>query len=328
MTVSLLSETADKAPLANLLSIIRREYVWPATVLLMVVFSLTTPHFLSAYNLSNILFESTLVGLLAVGLTPVVISGNIDLTVGAVVGLSACLVTKLEALGLGISIGSTLAVGAALGLFNGLLVERLGISSFIVTLAGMIGIRGLAFLYAGNTSVSPIDGRLSNLSDLSVGPVGAIPLLFLFSVAGFQWILNRTVHGRNTFAIGGNRAAAVDAGVLVSQHVIANFVLCGLMAAVCGVAMAANLGAAAPSFGRDYELWAVIAVVLGGTRLRGGKGSVIGTFAAVLALAILRNGLNLLNVPPFFIPLIIGTALIVALVLDRGFGKRAGPTGE
>jgi len=302
--------------------------IWLLALMLIVVFSWASPHFLTAYNLSNIIFQCALVGFLAVGLTPLIISGNIDLTVGAVAGLSACLAIGLGELGLAASLGLTLAAGALIGLLNGVLVERLGVSSFIVTLGGMIGIRGLAFLYAGDTSLSAVDDGLYNLSELAIGPITSIPLLFLIFVVAFQWMLKSTVHGRNTYAIGGSRTAAIDAGVLVSRNVIINFVLSGLMSAVCGIAMAANLGAATPSYGKDYELWAVIAVVLGGSRLRGGTGSVIGTFAAVLTLAILRNGLNLLNVPPFYIPVIMGGALIAALVLDVQFNKSATNTGE
>ncbi|MER9856378.1 MULTISPECIES: ABC transporter permease [unclassified Mesorhizobium] len=299
-----------------------RNPVWLLAVGLFIFFSLTSPHFLTAYNLSNVLFQCALVGLLAVGLTPIIISGNIDLSVGAIVGLSSCLVIGLqEQVGLLGAIAATLGSGLLLGFVNGLAVERLGISSFIITLAGMIGIRGLAFLYAGDTSLSAIDEQLYDLSAVHFGPIGLIPFVFLFAVLLFQWMLRRTVHGRNVYAIGGSRSASVNAGIPVSRHVVINFVLCGLMAAICGVAMAANLGAATPSYGKDYELWAVIAVVLGGTRLRGGKGDLIGTFAAVLALAILRNGLNMLHVAPFYIPGIMGFALIAALVFDRQLNR-------
>ncbi|WP_210266355.1 MULTISPECIES: ABC transporter permease [Mesorhizobium] len=305
-----------------------RNPVWLLGLGLFIFFSVTTSHFLTAYNLSNVLFQCALVGLLATGLTPVIISGNIDLSVGAVVGLSSCLVIGMqEQIGLAGAIAVALGSGLCLGLLNGLAVERLGVSSFIITLAGMIGTRGLAFLYAGDTSLSAIDEQLYDLTMLHVGPVTLIPFIFLTAVLCFQWMLRRTVHGRNTYAIGGSRSASTNAGIPVSRHVVINFIICGLMAAICGVAMAANLGAATPSYGKDYELWAVIAVVLGGTRLRGGKGDLIGTFAAVLALAILRNGLNMLHVAPFYIPGIMGLALIAALVLDRQL-NRASKTAE
>lgn len=312
----------DKGAAMILLNYLGRNPVWILAVGLFVFFSVSTSHFMTPYNLSNVLFQCALVGLLAVGLTPVIISGNIDLSVGAVVGLSACLVVGLqEQIGLPAAIVAAIGSGLVLGLAQGLIVERLGVSSFIVTLAGMIGVRGLAFLYAGDTSLSAVDEQLYNLGVMGVGPITLIPLVFLTAVVFFQWMLKRTIHGRNTYAIGGSRSASIDAGIPVSRHVIVNFAFCGTMAAMCGIAMAANLGAATPSYGKDYELWAVIAVVLGGTRLRGGRGDLIGTFAAVLALAILRNGLNMLHVSPFYIPGIMGLALIAALMFDKQINR-------
>jgi ribose transport system permease protein len=120
----------------------------------------------------------------------------------------------------------------------------------------------------------------------------------------------------------------VNAGIQVSRHVIINFVIAGGLAGICGVAMAADLGAATPSYGKDYELWAVIAVVLGGTSLRGGTGTTIGTFGAVLTLAVLRNGLNLIHVSPFYITAIMGVALISAIILDRQFNRGSWRPGE
>ena len=136
------------------------------------------------------------------------------------------------------------------------------------------------------------------------------------------------MHGRNTYAIGGNRRAAEDAGIPVSKHLVANFALCGLMAALSGVFMAARLNAATPGFGREYELWAVIAVVLGGTSLRGGRGSAIGTFAAVIALAVLQNGLNLIHVSPFYVSAIMGLALIATLIIDRQLNRSSRGSAE
>jgi ribose transport system permease protein len=296
--------------------------IWLVVVLLICGFSWASPFFLTGVNIGNVLFQCALVGLLAVGLTPIIISGNIDLTVGAVVGFAACVVIMLQPYGLAFAIVATLGVGVLIGLINGLLVEGLGISSFIITLAGMIGLRGLAFLMAGDTSISASDDSLYSLGALALGPISLITAVFLVSVLVFQWMLKRTVHGRYTYAIGGSRSASRDAGVRVSRHIVANFMLSGLMAALSGIAMASNLSTAAPSYGKDYELWAVIAVVLGGTRLRGGTGDAIGTFAAVLALAVLRNGLNLVHVPPFYIPVIMGIALIGALLFDRQLNRR------
>lgn len=298
--------------------------IWLLALGLFTFFSITSPYFLLSSNIANILTQTALLGFLALGLTPVMISGNIDLTVGAVLGLAACLVIGLLPFGLPVAVVAALAAGVALGVLNGVVIERTGVNSFIVTLGGMIGIRGLAFLYAGDTSLSPVDDRLTQMASLALGPVGAIFLVFVVAVASFQILLKHTPTGRDIYAIGGNRNAARNAGVPIVRHVILNFALCGLMAAMCGVAMAANLGAATPSLGKDYELWAIIAVVLGGTSLRGGTGSVFGTLGAVAALAILRNGLALLNVQPFYEPIIMGLTLIGALIVDKQLYRKQG----
>lgn len=256
------------------------------------------------------------------------ISGNIDLSVGATVGLTACLAVLLQPYGLTVALLAALAAGALCGLLNGLIVEKTGVSSFIVTLATMSGIRGLTFMGIGDVSLSATDDRLNAFSMLALGPVSTVVAIAAVLIAAVGFILRYTIHGRNTFAIGGNRRAAVDAGIAASRHVVGNFVLCGLMAAACGIAMAANLGAASPTFGRDYELLAVTAVVLGGTRLQGGKGGVAGTLGAVVALTILRNGLNLLRVSPFYIPIIVGAVLIAALIIDRKINGNALRHGE
>jgi ribose transport system permease protein len=305
-----------------------RRPIWLLCAVLVVLFSLQSSFFLTTFNLSNILFQCSLIGFLAVGLTPVVISGNIDLSVGAIVGLSSCLAIGLQPLGLLPAVAVAIAAATGIGALNGVIVEKTGINSFIVTLAAMIGVRGLAFLYAGDTSLSAIDDRLAEFGHLSIGPVSVISLGFLASVAIVNWVITNTRHGRNTYAIGGNRDAAVNAGIQVSPHIIGNFALSGAMAGICGVAMAADLGAATPSYGKDYELWAVIAVVLGGTSLRGGAGTAIGTFAAVLTLAVLRNGLNLIHVSPFYILVVMGLALIGATIIDSQLNRRPARDSE
>lgn len=304
------------------LEVLRANSVWVLTVLLVLGFATQSPFFLSFYNLSNIFLQAALIGFLAIGLTPIVISGNIDLTVGAVVGLAACLAIGLQdPLGLWGAIFIAILAGLGLGIANGLIVELTGVNSFIVTLAGMIGIRGLTFVITGDTSLSPNDMRFAEIGMMQIGGVSVIAVVFLLLVFAIRWMLRSTVHGRNTYAIGGNRQAAIDAGIPIMRHIVANFAISGLMAAIAGVFMAARLNAATPSFGKDYELWAVIAVVLGGTSLRGGRGSVIGTLAAVLALAILQNGLNLIHVSPFYVSAIMGAALILTLLIDRQFNR-------
>jgi len=304
----------------------------PAPILLLLLFALfsvASPSFLTMFNLSNVLLHASLIGLLAIGLTPVIISGQIDLTVGSVLGLAACIAVGFQGvLGLWGAVLLAIAAGTVLGILNGVIIERTGVNAFIVTLAGMIGIRGLAFVIFGDTSLSTSDERFAVIGALKIGPLSIITIAFLVVALIVGAMMRQSIHGRNTYAIGGSRRAAGDSGIMVGKHVIANFALCGALAALAGVCMAAQLTSAQPSYGRDYELWAVIAVVLGGTRMRGGRGTIAGTVVAVIALSILRNGMNLINVSPFYVPVITGLTLIGALVIDRKFSSRSGGAGE
>jgi ribose transport system permease protein len=294
--------------------------IWLIAALLFLGFSILAPGFASVFNISNFLSEGVLIGFLAVGLTPVIISGNIDLSVGSTLGLVACLAVGLQGYGLSIALFISVLAGCSVGLLNGLLIERAGVNSFIVTLATMLGVRGLTFLYTGDQSLTATSDSFVNFGSMTIGPISVDVVVLLVFAALVWWMLLGTVHGRNTYAIGGNRRASEDAGVPVSLHVIGNMILSGFAASLCGLAMSANLGVASPSFGRDYELLAITAVVLGGVRLRGGTGSIIGTLGAVLALTILRNGMDLMHVPPFYIPVVMGLALIAALIADRRKG--------
>lgn len=305
----------------RIFDVVRRNPVWLVLAALIVLFSLQTPFFLTVFNLSNILYQAALIGFLAVGLTPVLINGNVDLSVGAMVALSACLAVGLQSIGFLPALAIAILACTLLGLLNGIIVEFTGVNSFIVTLAAMSGVRGLAFLYAGENSLSSPTTDLIELGMMSVGPISVTALVFVAFVILFQFTLSRTAHGRNTYAIGGNRSACENAGVHVRRNVIVNFAVAGTMAGIAGVSMAAQLGAATPSYGAEYELWAIIAIVLGGTSLQGGRGSVVGTFGAVLALGVLRNGLNLIQVSGFYVLVILGLTLIVALALDRHFNR-------
>lgn len=314
------AETSIKRPDMNGRGVrvrLHNNSIWVLAAVLVVFFSLQSEFFLTAYNISNVLTQATLIGFLALGLTPLIISGNIDLSVGSVAALAACLVVLLEPYGPIVAIGSAMAAGIAVGLINGFIVEGMGINSFIVSLAMMSGVRGLAFLLVGDVSLSSSDMRYNIAATTMIGPVSIVVLIFTILAVGLGIILKWTSYGRNTYAIGGNRDAAVDAGIPVSRDVIISFVITGFMSACCGISMAANLGAAAPSFATGYELIAIAAVILGGTRLSGGHGFIAGTIAAVLALAILQNGMNMIGTSPFIVPVILGVVLVIALVLDR-----------
>jgi ribose transport system permease protein len=307
-----------RAPLAARLGFVKVSPAWPLLIILVVFFTLGNPHFLTPFNLSSVLRQTVLIGVLAVGLTPLIISGNIDLSVGALAGFAACLIVFLETpIGVVPAILTTLAACFAIGLFNGLIVEKLALNSIIVTLAMSKGLRGLTFLVFGTQTALAPDANLTGLGNLKLGLVGVDVVVFFVVAILVSQLLRATVHGINTYAIGGNRRAALDAGVDVSWHVLMNFALSGAMAGLVGLILVAELGAASPVYGQDYELWAVIAVVLGGTRLAGGRGGVLGSIVAALSLTILRNGMNLMRIEVRYVLIIMGVVLIAALIFDR-----------
>lgn len=302
-------------------SLALRNPIWLSLLIAVAFFAWQSPHFLSLFNLSNILLQAAFFGFLAIGLTFVIVSGHIDLSVGSLVGLTAGLSVVLQPLlGLPLAILAGLGTGAVVGLLNGLFVERIGINSLIVTLAMMIGLKGLTFAVVGEDSIIVESQFLTDLGGLRIASFHLITLVFLVLLALAQWVLSSTRHGREAYAIGGNRTAAENAGIRVSRHVILNFVLSGFLAALCGLAIAASMGAAVPTYGQGYESWAIAAVALGGAKLTGGSGSAINALGGVLLLAVLRNGLNLVHVSAHYVLVVIGLALFVALLVEKRSG--------
>jgi ribose transport system permease protein len=304
--------------MSNIKRVLITQPIWIFLVACLVFFSLTSEHFFDAKNFANILVQSSTIGLIALGMTFVMINGNIDLSVGSVVALSASLAVGLqEPLGLMPAVLVALLSGVALGMVNGMLVWRTGVDAFIVTLGAMIGVRGIVFLYTQEESFYSMNFAFSDFGASAVGPIPTLALIFILLAALMHWILSSTVHGRNTYAVGGNRDAALNAGIRVGPHMVVNFMIVGFFAALSGVTLSSQMGASTPNLGRDFELWTITAVVLGGTKLTGGVGNVIGTVGGVLAIGILRNGMNLLQVPAFYVLVIMGTTLIAVLVVDK-----------
>lgn len=298
-----------------------RNPIWLSLFVAILFFAARSPHFLSIFNISNILLQAAFFGFLAIGLTLVIISGHIDLSIGSLVGLTAGLSVVLQpALGLPLSVLAALSAGAAVGVFNGVLVERLGINSLIVTLAAMIGLKGLTFAIVGEESIIADSPAFSQLGSFRIGSVHLITIVFFVLLIAANWVLTTTRHGREAYAIGGNRTAAVNAGIRVRRHVIINFAVSGFLAGLCGLAISANMGAAVPTYGDGYEGWAIAAVALGGAKLTGGSGNVVNSLGGVLLLAVLRNGLNLAHFSAHYVLVAIGVALLVALLLDKRSG--------
>ena len=293
--------------------------VWMLLALVCVFFALLSPHFLTAFNIGNVLTQSAFIGLLAIGMTLVILNGEIDLSVGATLALSAALAIGLQNSGWPTSaaIAAGLLAGTALGFINGAVVVASGMHSFVVTLGALIGIRGLVFVYTKGNALLVEDFTYADLLEVHVGPVSLTAIIFLGMLAFFQWLLSASRHGREAYAVGDNPEAARDAGVKVGRHKIINFTISGFLAALCGILLSIRLGTAEPQAGRIWELWTIIAVVLGGTRLQGGVGSLWKTLGGVLVLAVLQNGLRLLNTPNHVELIVMGVILMIALGIDR-----------
>lgn len=302
-----------------------RNHIWAFLAAALVVFSLASPYFLTATNLGNVLTQGAFIGILAVGMTMVILNGEIDLSVGANLALASALAIGLQpSLGIAGAIAAAFLASTALGVLNGALVVLSGMHSFIVTLGGLIGIRGLVFVYTGENALMVEDFSYTELAEVYLGPVSLTAMIFLGLAAAFQWVLSSTRHGRETYAVGDNAEAAWDAGVKIRRHKLINFAICGAMAGIAGILLSMRLGTAEPNAARIWELWTIIAVVLGGTRLTGGYGSLWMTVGGVLTLAVLRNGLRLLNTPNFVELMVMGAVLIAALGLDRVLAAREG----
>ncbi|MGS2744821.1 ABC transporter permease [Halomonas sp. LS-001] len=291
--------------------------IWIFVIVIFIFFSFMSEYFLSWGNITNILVQTSTIGLIALGMTLVMINGNIDLSVGAILGLAASLAVGLQEISMTLAIAAALGAGILLGAINGLIVWKTGVNAFIVTLGAMLGIRGLLFVYTDEQSFYASNFAFSDFGMSSIGPMPVLAIIFLVCVFIMHLVLTRTSHGRNTFAVGGNPEASIDAGIRLGRHMMINFIIVGFFAALAGVLLSSQMGAATPNLGRDYELWVITAVVLGGTKLAGGYGSIIGTLGGVLAIGILRNGMNLMQVPAFYVLVVLGVILISVLIIDK-----------
>lgn len=290
---------------------------------LVILFGIAAPHFLSTENLLNVMQQSAINAILGIGLTFVIISAGIDLSVGSILALSGLVVADLLVAGHSsiVAVAVGLLVGLGCGLLNGLITTYGRIPPFITTLGMMLMARSAAKIYSGSKPISGLPDSFRGLSgDIAGIPVMVIVVAVLYVLAHF--LLTRTRLGRYTYAIGGNEQAAWLAGVPVGRFKVAIYALSGLMAGVAAVLMTSRLNAASPLSGEMYELYAIAAAVIGGVSLMGGEGGVLGTLIGALIMGTLRNGLNALNVPSALEGMVVGGVLVAAVVLDRARHRR------
>jgi inositol transport system permease protein len=281
--------------------------------------SVLTDSFATASNLTNVARQVSINGILAVGVTFVLLTGGVDLSLGSVVALSGVACALFAHPGeypLFVPICVGLLTGGLCGLLNGVLVTRGGIAPFIVTLGMMTVARGLALIFSGGKPVADMSPDLTGLAG-DLGPV-PIPLICFAAVAVLSWlVLGRFRLGRHLYAVGGNEQAARAAGVSVPKVKLFAYGLCGLLTGLTGVVLAARITTGQPNAGQAYELDAIAAVVIGGTSLSGGVGSVLGTVLGVLLIGVINNGLDLLSVSSYYQAVIKGIIIVGAVWLDR-----------
>jgi ribose/xylose/arabinose/galactoside ABC-type transport system permease subunit len=287
-------------------------------VVLCAILWILTPHFLTVSNLLNIAEQTSINAIVAVGMTFVIISGGIDLSVGSIVALAGVVLGTALKSGepLAIALVLALGVGFVCGLVNGALISWGGLPPFIVTLGTMSIARGAALLYTEGRPVSGFDESLRVLATGRVGflPAPVIVMAVVYLIAHF--VLTRTIFGRYVYAIGGNEEATRLSGVPIRFHKTMIYGVSGLMSATAAVILTARLNSAQPIAGMMYELDAIAATVIGGTSLMGGEGSLGGTLVGALIMGVLRNGLNLLGVSSFLQQIVIGGVIVVAVLLD------------
>ncbi|NJN93744.1 MAG: ABC transporter permease [Anaerolineales bacterium] len=298
-----------------------------ALILLFVVFSVASPNFFQFSNIVGILLATAVNGVLALGVTFVIVTGGIDLSVGTVMTLSAVMAgVFITYWGMPVPIGvlAGLATGGIVGLTNGLLISKFKIPPFIATLGTMMIARGLALVISGLTPIyfndAPAFAMIAMGSVLGAIIPGfdipnAVLILFIAALIG-GIILSKTILGRYTFALGSNEEATRLSGVNVAVWKTSVYALCGVFSGLAGVLIAARLNSAQPALGVGYELDAIAAAVIGGTSLSGGEGTILGTIIGAFIISVLTNGLRILSVPQEWQIVVTGIIVITAVYLD------------
>lgn len=292
------------------------------------VLSLLSDRFLTASNLINVARQVSINAVVAAGMTIVIVTGGIDLSVGSTIALAGC-VALLAAGFAGDLVGMLVGilVSAGVGFLNGALVAWGRVPPFITTLATMTVVRGAALVLTNGEPIVKTEGAYLWLGQASVGPIPVPILLMLVTLLGAHWFLSRTRWGTYVYAVGGNAEAARLAGISLAGIQILVYVLGGALAGLAGLILAARLSSAQPNTGVGFELDAIAAVVLGGTSLMGGEGTIWGTVIGAFIIGILNNGFNLMNVSPFYQLIAKGAVIVLAVLVDQVIKAGTARTG-
>ncbi|HBI94454.1 MAG TPA: ABC transporter permease [Terrisporobacter glycolicus] len=293
-------------------------------VVLCIAISMATPAFLSKQNVLNLLRQSSIIGIISAGMTFVIISGNFDISVGAVAALSGVIVMRLATTGtnLFLAIIAAIVVCAIIGLVNGIMVAKVNVPSLIATMAMVTIVRGILLMITGGY---PITQTIPMLDSLGNGYFLGIPMpviVFILVVIVSYIVLTQTKFGRHVYSIGGNQDASKLNGINVDSQKIKVFIINAVLAAIAGLVLTGRLGTASPVAGDSYDMDAIASVVIGGTSVSGGSGSVLKTIIGVLLMSVINNSFNLLGIDIFFQYIFKGLIILVAVGFDSYSKKK------
>lgn len=316
------SDPAPKVKANRSLAAFMSDYgIVVAFIVLCIVLSVVSPYFLGVNNLLNVLRQVSINGVLAIGMTFVILTRGIDLSVGSVMAFAAMVAASFASVSAGypliLPILLGLGAGLALGSVNGVMVARFAIPPFVMTLGMLSMARGLTYIYSDGMPISSLSPSFLWLGQGMVAGI-PVPVLLFAAVFALAWfILRYTAFGRYVYAVGGNPAASRLSGIDVRRITFAVYAISGILCGLAGLMIAARTSAALPQAGVAYELDAIAAVVIGGTSLAGGRGRIVGTLFGVLIIGVINNGLDLLGVSSFYQQLVKGAIIVVAVMLDR-----------
>ncbi len=288
-------------------------------IVLFIALTIATPHFLTQINLASVARQTAVINIMALGMTLVIITGGIDLSVGSILAIAGLFGTMAIKDGQPIPVGIAIGIGCGLlcGLLNGVMISQLRINPFIVTLGTLEAYRGLALVVSKGLPVHQIPDSFSYLGD---GNLLGVPFsLWILAACAIlmHFVLENTKLGRYSFAIGSNSSAAYYAGVPIKFHLTAVYAIAGMLTGLAGMIEASRLMTGQPTAGQGYELQAIAAVVIGGGSLQGGEGSVVGTLIGAFIIGLLSNGSDLLGINPYWQQVIIGGVIIAAVGFDE-----------
>jgi ribose/xylose/arabinose/galactoside ABC-type transport system permease subunit len=315
----------------NVLKSLKGKRVAEANLIIIIIvfmafLAVMTPNFLSVNNIRNLVRQTSVIGIVALGMTFVIISGGIDLSVGSILGVASILSSMLMVNGVGIfiSILFSLIVCAALGIVSGVVIHHGKVPPFIATLGMMTAGRGIVMLLSGARMVAGLPREFTQFSQKTIIGIPALFFVWLLIIIATYIITTRSIFGRNLFAYGSNLEAARLSGINIRTYTYAVYAISGLLSGIAGVLMTSRLANGIPTAGQGYELDAIAAAVVGGASLNGGSGTIIGTVLGAFLIAIIQNGGNLLGINSFILQISVGVLIVASVMIDqkrKGSGK-------